>query len=80
MRVTPFKSWEQFCKGALVEVDVGLLADKVREATTDTLDGAHGVHHLLATVNVGVEDTQHVLEVLGHHERHDGRTVVLHYK
>ena len=48
---------------ALVHVNVGLLADDVGETATDTLDGGHGVHHLLLAINVGTEDTQDVLEI-----------------
>jgi len=48
----------------LVLVDVCLLADHVRHTPTDTLDDGQGVHDLLASVNIGVEDTQNVLEVL----------------
>lgn len=42
----------------LVQVDIGLLADKVGVTTTDTLDLGEGVHHLLLAINVGVEETQ----------------------
>jgi hypothetical protein len=48
---------------ALVHVNVSLLADDVGETATDTLDGAHGVHHLLPAVDVGTKDTQNVLEI-----------------
>lgn len=51
--------------GALVEVDVALLADQVGHAASDTLDAAQGVHHLLATIHVGVAHTQDVLKILG---------------
>lgn len=47
----------------LVEVDIGLLADQVGVAATDTLDLGQGVHDLLLTLNIGVEETQNVLEV-----------------
>ena len=55
----------------LVEVDIGLLADQVGVAATDTLDLGQGVHDLLLTLNIGVEETQNVLEVrlLAGHER-----------
>jgi len=61
--------------GALVEVDVGLLADHVRVPAPDSLDLGQGVHDLVLAVNVGVEQTQDVLELhvgLGDDERHDG--------
>ena len=55
----------------LVEVDIGLLANQVGVAATDTLDLGQGVHDLLLTLNIGVEETQNVLEVrlLAGHER-----------
>ena len=36
----------------LVEVDIGLLADQVGVATTDTLDLGHGVHDLLLAIDL----------------------------
>lgn len=39
---------------ALVEADFCLLADQVGKAAADTLDGGKGVHHLDATIDVGV--------------------------
>ena len=55
----------------LVEIDIGLLADQVGVAATDTLDLGQGVHDLLLAVNIGVEQTQDELEVrlLAGHER-----------
>lgn len=55
----------------LAEVDIGLLADQVGVTTTNTLDLGQGVHDLLLAVNIGVEQTQDVLEVrlLAGHER-----------
>lgn len=49
--------------GALVQVDIGLLAHQVGVATTDTLDLGQGVDDLLLSVNVCVEQTQNVVEV-----------------
>jgi len=48
----------------LVEVDLSLLAHHVGEAATNTLDGGHGVWHLVATIDVGVKNTQNVLELV----------------
>jgi hypothetical protein len=48
----------------LVHVNLSLLADQVGEAAADTLDLGQGIHDLLLTVNVGVEDTQNVLKLL----------------
>lgn len=49
--------------GALVQVDIGLLADEVGVTATDTLDLGEGVDNLLLAVDVGVEQTQDELEV-----------------
>jgi len=66
---------------ALVDVDFRLLADEVRESATASLDSGQREHHLLATINVGVEDTQDVLEIRARDERHfqslDGNKVSL---
>ena len=51
-------------RAALV-VDAGLLADEEGEADTDTLDHAEGIRDLALTVDVGVEDTLDVGEVVG---------------
>lgn len=50
--------------GSLVQIDIGLLADQVREATTDTLDRGQGEHHLPLALDVGVGQTQNVLEFI----------------
>ena len=55
----PVEQWTQYIP--LVEVDIGLFADKVGVATTDTLDLSQGVHDLALAINVGVEETQNVL-------------------
>ena len=55
----------------LVQIDIRLLADQVGVPTTNTLDLGQGVHDLLLTINISVEETQDVLEVrlLAGHER-----------
>ena len=58
-RKKPVEQWTQYIP--LVEVDIGLFADKVGVATTDTLDLSQGVHDLALAINVGVEETQDVL-------------------
>jgi hypothetical protein len=60
---------------ALVQIDIGLLADQVGVSATDTLDLGQGVHNLLLSVNIGVEKTENELEVrlLSRDERHDGQ-------
>ena len=45
----------------LVQVDIGLFADKVGVTTAHTLDLRQGVHDLALAINVGVEETQDVL-------------------
>lgn len=47
----------------LVEVNIGLLADNVGVTTTNTLDLGQGVHDLALSIDVGVEETQDVLQV-----------------
>ena len=59
----------------LGEVDIGLLADQVRVPATDTLDLRQGVHNFAFSVNIGVEETKNVLELLvllREYERHFG--------
>lgn len=46
----------------LVEVDFGLAADETGVTATATFDGGQGEHDLLTTINVGVEETEDVLE------------------
>ena len=46
----------------LVEVDIGLFADQVGVTTADTLDLGQGVHDFALAIDVGVEETQNVLE------------------
>ena len=55
----------------LVKINIGLLADQVGVASSDTLDLGQGVHDLLLSLNVGVEETQDELKVrlLAAHER-----------
>jgi hypothetical protein len=47
----------------LVQIDIGLLADQVRVSATDTLDLGQGVHDLLLSVNIGVEETENLSAV-----------------
>jgi hypothetical protein len=51
--------------GALAEVDIGLLADQVGVAATDTGDLGQGVHDLLLALNVRIQQTDDVLEAGG---------------
>ena len=46
----------------LVNINFSLLANSSGKTTTNTLDGGKGIHDLLLTVNVGVENTENVLE------------------
>lgn len=52
----------------LAHVHLGLLADQVGEAAANTADGCDGIHHLLLAINVGVQHTQNVLEVISGNE------------
>lgn len=51
-------------------VNVCLLQHNVGVAPTNTLDGRHGEHNLAPAINVGVHQTQDVLELLRQDERH----------
>ena len=58
----------------LVEVDLSLLAHHVGEAATNTLDGGHSEWDLVAPIDVGVKNTQNMLElILGKDESHATR-------
>jgi hypothetical protein len=46
----------------LVQIDIGLLADQVGVSATDTLDLGQGVHDLLLAIDVGVQQSDDVLE------------------
>lgn len=49
-----------------VNVHLSLLADKVGVTTSNTGDLGKGEHHLLLTIDVGIQHTQNVLELSGH--------------
>jgi hypothetical protein len=55
----------------LVQVNISLLASNVSETTTHTLNGSQGNDDLVLTVNVGVEKTNDMLELVsfGNNER-----------
>jgi hypothetical protein len=46
-----------------VKINIRLLTDQVGVPATDALDLGEGVHDLLFTINVGVEETENELEV-----------------
>jgi len=50
--------------GALGKVDIGLLAHDVRVSPSDTLDLGQSVHDLALSIDVGVQQTENVLERL----------------
>jgi hypothetical protein len=50
--------------GALGKIDIGLLADQVGVSATDTLDLGQGVHDLLFSIDIGVQQTNNVLEAV----------------
>lgn len=47
----------------LVQVDIGLLADQIGVSTAHALDLSQGVHDLLPSIDVGIEETKDELEV-----------------
>ena len=49
----------------LLQVDVCLLADDVREPTANAGNYGQSKHNLAGTINVGIEKTQNVLEIRG---------------
>ena len=53
--------------GALVDVNLGLLADEVGETAAETADLGEGEDDVPLSLNVGVEDTEDVLELLSLH-------------
>jgi hypothetical protein len=54
---------------ALGQINVSLLANDVSVAATHTFDGSHGVRNLAVAINVGVQDTQNMLELLWDNQR-----------
>jgi len=59
---------------ALLQIDIGLFADNVGVTTTHALDFSQSVLDLALAINVGIEETQNVLELLvllRDHERHN---------
>ena len=63
----------------LGHVDLGLLADKVGITTTNTSDVCQGVHDVTLAVNVGVQQTQNVLELvlLGNDDLHHKNKILI---
>lgn len=57
----------------LLQIDIGLLADNVGESATDTTNLGQSVHDLDLSINVGVEETQDVVEVLRRVGCNEGR-------
>ena len=49
--------------GALLVIDVSLVEDEGGETTPDSANGSESDNNALTTLNVGVEDTPHVLEL-----------------
>ena len=46
----------------LANINLSLLADSSGKTTTNTLDRGQGINDLLLTINVGIENTENVLE------------------
>lgn len=53
----------------LVQIHLSLLADEVRKSAPNPANGCKGKHDLLLAIDVGVENTQNVLEIVLGHER-----------
>ena len=51
--------------GSSVGVNLGDPAGKGGESSADTLDGAESERHLMLAVDVGVQNTEQVLEIAG---------------
>lgn len=54
-----------------LDVNLGLLAADIRESAADTSNRRQSEHDLLLAINVGVEHTQNVLELIGYKKRLD---------
>lgn len=50
--------------GTTVHVDISLLAAQDGEPTANTLNAGQGIGDLHLTINVGVQHTQNVLEIV----------------
>lgn len=50
-------------------VNVGLLEDNVGVTATNTPDGSHGEHNLTPAIDVGVHQTQDMLELFRYNQR-----------
>lgn len=47
----------------LVQIDIGLLAHQVGVSAAHALDLSQGIHNLLFTIDVGIEETEDKLEL-----------------
>jgi len=56
--------------GTFVDIDLGLLTDQVGESTSEALNFGKAEDDVSLALNVGVEDTQDVLELVPLHHRH----------
>merc|ERR1719419_667333 len=64
------KSFDFFIRefaSTFVHIDVSFLETDVGESSSHTFDRCHGVHDLGFAVDVGVHDTQDVLELVGNY-------------
>lgn len=53
----------------LIHVDIGLLADDVCETPPNTFNGGQSKHNLLLPVDIRVQNTKNMLEVLVRYQR-----------
>mmetsp|Transcript_22592 Transcript_22592/g.48913 ORF Transcript_22592/g.48913 Transcript_22592/m.48913 type:complete len:171 (+) Transcript_22592:132-644(+) len=56
--------------GTFVDIDFGLLADKISKTTSKTLNFSEAEDNVSLALNVSIEDTQDVLELASLHHRH----------
>ncbi|YCL18901.1 hypothetical protein KP2612_002165 [Komagataella phaffii] len=48
----------------LVQINISFLTNQVRVSTTHTTNGGQSVHDLDSTINIGVQQTQNMLETI----------------
>ena len=57
-------SYELRNDAPLIQIDIGFLADDVGVSSTNTLDLSQGVHDLALSIDVGVQQTENVLDTM----------------
>ena len=62
---------------SLTKIHIGFFANDISKSAADTFNGGQGVHNVPFTIDVGVEDTKNVLELVRHDELLRGSHCVL---